>query len=177
MRPPEFSRLVPLARLGGAQFGGAQFGAAPFKDEIAATPDECAALAARFGLLGLERLAARITIERRPGDTILLHATFEAAFTQECVISLEPVAGTVSDNFALCYGPPDAETDGGADEPAFEPLEGDAIDVGEAVAQEFSLSLPPFPHLPDAAVEIDEAVDDEGPFAVLRGLGQSPGSQ
>jgi uncharacterized metal-binding protein YceD (DUF177 family) len=164
---PEFSRLVPLARLG----------AAPFKDEIAATPDECAALAARFGLLALDRLAARIVLERRPGDTILLHAAFEAAFTQECVISLEPVAGTVSDEFVLRYGPPDAETDDGADEPAFEPLEGEAIDVGEAVAQEFSLSLPPFPHLPDAVIEIDQTADDEGPFAALRGLKATPDLQ
>jgi len=164
---PEFSRLVPLARLG----------AAPFKDEIAATAEECAALVARFGLLGLERLTARVEIERRPGDTILLRAAFEAAFTQECVISLEPVAGTIRDEFVLRYGPPDAEPEDGVDDPAFEPLDGDAIDVGEAVAQEFSLSLPPFPHLPDAVIEIDETGDDYGPFAVLRGLKAPPGAQ
>lgn len=167
MSQPEFSRLVPLGRLG----------AAPFKETIAASAEECAALAARFGLLGLDRLEARIALERRPGDTILLHAAFVAAFTQECVISLEPVPGTVSEEFTLRYGPPDAETEDGAEEPAFEPLEGDTIDVGEAVAQEFSLALPPFPHAPDAVIEIEEAADDDGPFAALRGLKPVPDPQ
>lgn len=154
---PEFSRLVPLARVG----------TTPFEQEIAATPEECAALAARFGLLGLDRLTARIVLERKPGDTILLTAEWEAAFAQECVVSLEPVPGTTRERFELRYGPPDAEGEDEAEAPAFEPLAGDAIDVGEAVAQEFSLSLPPFPHLPDAVLEIEEEAEDEGPFAVL----------
>ena len=167
MSAAEFSRPVPLGRLGPA----------PFKEEIAATAEERAALAARFGLLALDRLEARVVLERCPGDTILLTAAFDAAFTQECVISLEPVAGAVSEQFTLRYGPPEAEIDDSADEPAFEPLEDDAIDVGEAVAQEFSLSLPPFPHLPDAVMEFEETEGDEGPFAVLRRIGSPTDSQ
>jgi uncharacterized metal-binding protein YceD (DUF177 family) len=162
--PPEFSRLVPLARIG----------AAAFEQEIAATQEECAALTARFGLLGLDRLTARVVLERKPGDTILLSAEWEAAFMQECVVSLEPVLGTAHERFELRYGPPDVEGEDDAEAPAFEPLEGDAIDVGEAVAQEFSLSLPPFPHLPDAVLEIEEMGEDEGPFAVLERLKTPP---
>jgi uncharacterized metal-binding protein YceD (DUF177 family) len=164
---PEFSRLVPLARVG----------AAPFGQEIAATPEECAALAARFGLLGLDRLTARVVLERKPGDTIFLAAEWEAAFTQECVVSLEPVPDTARERFELRYGPGDAEGEDDAEAPAFEPLEDDAIDIGEAVAQEFSLSLPPFPHLPDAVLEIDEEEADAGPFAVLERLKSPPDSQ
>jgi uncharacterized metal-binding protein YceD (DUF177 family) len=163
---PEFSRPVPLARIA----------AAPFEQEIAATAGECAALAARFGLLGLDRLTARIVLERKPGDTVLLTAEWEAAFTQECVVSLEPVSGTARERFELRYGPADAEGEDDAEAPAFEPLAGDAIDLGEAVAQEFSLSLPPFPHLPDAVLEIGEAAGDEGPFAVLGRLKTPPAS-
>ena len=157
---PEFSRVVPLARVG----------AAPFVQEIAATEEERAALALRFGLLGLGRLMARVVLERKPGDTILLTAEWEAEFTQECVVSLEPVSGTAAERFELRYGPPETEGEDDADAPAFEPLEGDAIDIGEAVAQEFSLSLPPFPHLPDAVLDIDEEAQSEGPFAVLERL-------
>jgi uncharacterized metal-binding protein YceD (DUF177 family) len=156
----EFSRPVPLARVG----------VMPFEQEIAATQEECAALAARFGLLALDRLTARVALERKPGDTILLTAEWDAAFTQECVISLEPVPDTAHERFELRYGPAEAEGEDDAAAPAFEPLEGDVIDVGEAVAQEFSLSLPPFPHLPDALLEIEEAPGDEGPFAVLERL-------
>jgi uncharacterized metal-binding protein YceD (DUF177 family) len=157
---PEFSRFVSLARVG----------AAPFEQEIAATREECAALAVRFGLLGIDRLTARVALERKPGDTILLSAEWEAAFTQECVVSLEPVPGSIGERFELRYGPPATEGEDDAEAPAFEPLEGDAIDVGEAVAQEFSLALPLFPHLPDAVLEIEEEAEDEGPFAVLERL-------
>jgi uncharacterized metal-binding protein YceD (DUF177 family) len=164
---PEFSRLVPLARCG----------AGPFRLEIAATPDECAALALRFRLLGVDRLRAAVVLQRQPDETILLDAEFEAAFTQECVVSLDPAPGTVAERFTLRYAPAEAEPedDGGAgDDPAFEPLTGDAIDIGEAVAQEFSLALPPFPRAPGAEVELDAAADDDGPFAALAGIGKPP---
>jgi uncharacterized metal-binding protein YceD (DUF177 family) len=166
---PEFPRLVPLARLGPV----------PFEQEIAATPEECAALASRFGLLGLDRLAARVALEQRPGGTVLLTAEIEAAFIQECVVSLEPVPGTLAERFALQYGPPEAEpanADESADEPAFEPLAGDSIDIGEAVAQEFSLFLPPFPRAPGAVMEEGDAAEEESPFAVLARLKQPPES-
>src|SRR6202030_3622687 len=56
------------------------------------------------------------------------------------------------------------------DEPAFEPLVGDVIDIGEAVAQEFSLALPSFPRSPGAALEIEGTPPDGGPFAALSRL-------
>ena len=162
MSGPEFSRLVPLARIG----------AAPFRQEIAATPAECAALAKRFGLLTLDRLGAEVSLLRRAGDTILLQARFEAVFAQECVVSLEPVTGTAAESFVLCYGPAEAEPtdDDDPDAPAFEPLTGDAIDIGEAVAQEFSLALPPFPRDPDAVIEAEPQPADNELFAALARL-------
>ena len=42
---------------------------------------------------------------------------------------------------------------------AFEPLVGEAIDIGEAVAQEFSLALPPFPRSPEIRVETETEPD------------------
>ena len=161
---PEFSRLVPLTRLGPT----------PFEQEIAATPAECAALAVRFGLLALDRLTATVTLQRQADETILLRARFAAEFAQECVISLDPVAGSVAEEFALHYGPPEAEPVDDEGEAAFEPLEGDAIDIGEAVAQEFSLSLPPFPHAPDAVVEAPTDPEEGGPFAALARLKEPP---
>jgi uncharacterized metal-binding protein YceD (DUF177 family) len=142
---PEFSRLVPLDRLV----------AGPYRQEIAAEPDERQALAARFDLLSLDRLAAAVVLHRREDGTFLLEAAIEAAFIQSCVVTLEPVHGTLSERFAVRYGSPAAEGNAAPapDDPAFEPLYGDAIDIGEAVAQELSLQLPPFPRLPEAAVE------------------------
>src|SRR5205085_3652336 len=97
------------------------------------------------------------------------HATFSAEFVQSCVITLDPVGGAVSEVFTLLYAPPEAEADAGEtveDEIAFEPLVGNAIDVGEAVAQQFSLALPPFPRSPDAILDAEPPPADEpGPLA------------
>lgn len=156
----EFTRLVPLSRLGSE----------PFRQRLAASEAERAALARRFDLLSLDRLEAEIELVREAGGTILLSAAFDADFAQECIVTLDPVPGSVSERFQLRYGPPETEENmpAGEDDPAFQPLDGTVIDIGEAVAQEFSLSLPPFPRSADAAVAIaapEEAADK--PFAAL----------
>ena len=159
----EFTRLLPLARLGSE----------PSRRHVVADDAERAALARRLDLVSLDRLEADIELVREHGGTILLSGAFEAEFVQECVATLEPVAGSVSERFQLRYGPPAAEDDvpSGDDDPAFEPLIADAIDIGEAVAQEFSLALPPFPRAPDAVIEQSAAEEPGvGPFAPLAGL-------
>lgn len=165
---PEFSRPVPLARLGKE----------PLRQEIAASAEERSALARRLDLVSLDRLAAVVELARQGDGTILLTASLSAEFEQSCVVTLDPVAGRVAENFALRYGPPEREpeTPGDEDEPAFEPLAGDRIDIGEAVAQEFALALPPFPRVPGTSIETElgaaaEPPRDPGPFAGLSRLG------
>ena len=141
------------------------------EDAIAATEAELGALAGRFDLVALGRLAAEVEMVRESSGVILLRASFEAAFVQSCVVTLDPVEGAVAGNFMLRYGPPEAETDQGAgDDVAFEPLIGDVIDIGEAVAQEFSLALPSFPRRLGAVLEIEEGPPEAGPFAALSRL-------
>jgi uncharacterized metal-binding protein YceD (DUF177 family) len=159
----EFTRLVPLARLGGE----------PFRQPIAANAAERAALARRFDLVSLDRLEAEVELRREPLGTILLSATFAAEFAQQCIVTLDPVAGSVSERFELRYGPPEAEerAPAGEQDPAFEPLEGESIDIGEAIAQEFSLALPPFPRAADAVIATELEEDrSENPFAALARL-------
>jgi uncharacterized metal-binding protein YceD (DUF177 family) len=156
----EFSRLVALVRIG----------AEPYRQHIAAGEAERDALARRFDLVSLDRLEADIELVREASGTILLSADFTAAFAQECIVTLDPVPGAVGEQFQLRYGPPEAEeiVPSGDDDPAFEPLNGDTIDIGEAVAQEFSLALPSFPRVPNAVVEPASSGDaGDGPFAVL----------
>src|SRR5438105_13170833 len=88
---PEFSRIVQLAQLG----------TEPFRQEIAASVKEREALAERFGLLALDRLMAEVELVRHGQDTILLQAAFEAAFVQNCVVTLDPVDGAMAASFAL----------------------------------------------------------------------------
>ena len=162
---PEFSRPVPLARLGFA----------PFRQQIEATPREREKLSRRFDLLALDRLNAAVELRRQGDQVIVLEAAFEADFVQSCVVTLEPVAGTICDHFTLVYGPAEAEqgVESQGDDAAFEPLNGDVIDIGEAVAQELSLSLPAFPRHPDAKSDTETAAQPTGsPFISLARLKQ-----
>ena len=158
---PEFSRLVALAQLS----------TRPYRQRIEATAGEREKLSRRLDLISLDRLVAEVELRRQSSEVILLEAEFAAEFEQCCAVTLEPVRGQVSDRFSLVYGPaPEEEQEIAltSDEPAFEPLHGNSIDIGEAVAQELSLALPVFPRDPDA--KIDQATMEEplqGPFATL----------
>jgi len=161
---PEFSRRVATARLG----------MEPFQQRIEATAEERARLSRRFELIALYRLAAEVMLRRQSAVAILLEAEFTADFEQCCAVTLEPVRGTVCDRFSLVYGsaPEDQpEIAFSEDEPVFEPLNGDSVDIGEAVAQGLSLALPLFPRHPEALVDeaaVVEPLDER--FAALARL-------
>jgi uncharacterized metal-binding protein YceD (DUF177 family) len=165
---PEFSRLVPLDQIGGK----------PFARRIEATVEEREKLSQRFDLLVLNRFVAEVELRRQSPEIILLEAQFEAEFEQSCAVTLEPVRGAVSDRFSLIYGPAPQNQEEfvlSGDEPEFEPLYGDVIDIGEAVAQELSLALPVFPRDPDAVIDgVEGAEPSEGPFAALSRLRTKP---
>jgi uncharacterized metal-binding protein YceD (DUF177 family) len=112
-----------------------------------------------------------VELTRESDAVIRLEASFEAEFVQSCAVTVEPVAGAISDRFSLLYGPPEKEPQrisSNVDEPAFEPLVGETIDIGEAVAQELSLALPLFPRHTDSSMEIEFAETPiESPFASL----------
>ena len=161
---PEFSRLVPVAQLS----------TRPFRQRIKATAEERERLSRRFDLISLDRLVAEVHLRRQNPEMILFDAEFTAEFEQCCAVTLEPVRGTVSDRFSLVYGPaPEDEHEIAltSDGPAFEPLHGNSIDIGEAVAQELSLALPIFPRDPEARIDQAAMAEPlEGPFAMLARL-------
>jgi uncharacterized metal-binding protein YceD (DUF177 family) len=118
------------------------------------------------------------------GGFVRLAAEFTATVVQSCVVTLEPVESSISENFTLLYGATEEQEevvlDGEAE--TLEPLGEGAIDIGEAVAQQLSLALDPYPRAPQAAGEADSASPGENrpesPFAVLArraGEGRSSG--
>jgi len=163
---PEFSRRIDGLRLSSA---GEDY-------EISAKPEELAALAQRFDLLALDRLNAKVRLTPLPGGYYRLAAAFEAELTQACAVTAEPVPSRMSESFTLTYGPvaesSEIVLDGDA-EPV-EPLDDGMIDIGEAVAQQLSLALDPFPRAPGAAFEEGTDLSDqsppESPFAALAKL-------
>jgi uncharacterized metal-binding protein YceD (DUF177 family) len=158
----EFSRIVALDRLPPGET----------EHDIAAEPGERVALAERFGLLALDRLEARVRLTRLAGGLVRLAAELSADVVQECVLSLEPVAGRVEERFTLLYGEgreDAAEVVLSGETELVEPVSGGVIDIGEAVAQQLSLALDPFPRAPGVAAPeaAPEAAKAQSPFAAL----------
>ena len=164
---PEFSRRQLLTEP--AQAGVAEV--------LEATPMECAALAKRFGIEALRHVRASFIRKPYPGGGLLIAGRIKAEAVQLCVMSLDPVTEHLDKPFTLVVLPPDgtpSEDPDGPDE--IEIDETGHFDLGEALAEELSLSLNPYPraagaHLP---VGLEEAPKEapRNPFAklaVLRG--------
>lgn len=168
----EFARPVRLDVLGSA----------PRALAIAAEPDECAALATRFGLIALDSLAADATLTR-DGDAVLAEGRVRASVVQACIATGDPVPATIDSPFSLRFVPEGAAPAGdeielSEDDCDVVEYQGLAIDLGEAVAETLSLALAPFPRSPDAGAALkaagvkseEEAVAEASPFAKLKGL-------
>lgn len=147
--------------------------------EIGADETERRRLAGRFGLKSIERLSARISLARRAG---ILHAdgAIDAAVTQSCVVTGDPMPARVTAPFAVRYVP---GAFAGASEEEFElsaedcdtlPLDGNRIDLGELAAETLALALDPFPRSEGADAALAESglagEAGTGPFAALKGL-------
>lgn len=152
--------------------------------EISAEAHELAALARRFGLVAIESLAAKVTLERDEADPILrLRGHFTAHVTQSCVVSLEPVVspveGAVEGDYttdadaaaqSVRHMAPDDDVAPGEDDLP-ELLEGGEIDIGEVVAEQLGINLDPYPRRPGAVFSAaGEELKRISPFAVLRDL-------
>lgn len=143
--------------------------------EFEATTEERAAIALALGLVSLEALAVNATIEPWRGEGVRLMGTVRAKVTQECVVTLEPVPGSVAEDFDVRLHPDAAPTrevavDPEAPDPP-EPLTGYEVDVGEIALQHFILGLDPYPRREGAAFETPaEEESVPSPFAALADL-------
>ncbi len=141
---PEFSRPVRL-------------GPEPRELTLEASPAEREALARRFGILGIGALSARLRLVPEPGGTVRARGTLSAAVEQECVVTLEPVAQSVEaplDLRILAEGEVPADDD--PDSPDEIESHGGIVDLGEAVAEQLSLALDPYPRAEGAELpELD----------------------
>lgn len=165
---PEFSRPVLLEAIGDRGV----------VRDIEASPEERAALAKRFGVLSIAMLKARVHLNWAQGGKLLeLTGLYEADVEQSCVVTLEPVQEHISEKLDLLFerqakgaGTPARAVELTSLEDA-EPLPESALDIGEVVAEEFALSLNPYPRKPDASLGGGETAGrGPGPFDVLARL-------
>jgi uncharacterized metal-binding protein YceD (DUF177 family) len=155
-----------------------QIGAGENRLSVSAEPGERAALARRFGLAGIESLAADYAI-RRDTTGVVARGHLSARVTQICSVTGDPLPVRVEEDFAIRFLPePDAEL---ADEAELSEDEcdivfytGGAIDLGEAAGETLLLSLDPFPRGPNAASALKAAgvisEEEVTPLGALSGL-------
>ena len=143
---PEFSRRVEIGRLSGR----------PVPRSISADAGERAALARRFDLLALNRLEAALELRRETDDTVRVTGLLTAEVAQACVVTLEPVVSAISESFTWRFAPSESESNLVLDPEAevIEPIVDDAIDLGEAAAQQLALALDPYPRAPGARFDM-----------------------
>ena len=164
---PEFSRPLRLDTIGAGER----------EIVIEADADERKALAGRFRLLAIERLAATVAVKRDAAG-VLASDHLSGAVVQACSVTGDPVPAEIEEDFAIRFLP---EGSGSGDEVELSEEDcdtvfyaGGAIDLGEAVAETLALALDPFPRSPGAEAALREAgvlsEEEAGPFAALAAL-------
>lgn len=164
---PEFSRPVRLDQIGPATQSVA----------ISADEPERLALTRRFRLRSIDSLEAQYALDA-DGDGWLARGTLKAGVVQACVATGQDVAESVDAPFAIRFV---VETETSADEVELSEdecdvmmIDGDRIDMGEAIAQTLVLNLTPYPRAPDADEYLRKmgvkSEEEAGPLGALRDL-------
>jgi len=143
---------------------------------IEADEGERAAVARRFDLVAIDRLAAELTM-RRDGAGILVTGRVTAAVVQACSVTAERLEVAVDEPVLVRFVEPatdEEEVELSADALDTIEIEGGAIDLGEAAAQTMALALDPFPRGPNAGKVLKQAgvigEDEAKPTGALAGL-------
>lgn len=151
---------------------------------IEATPEERAALAARFGLGAVESLRAEVALEQKP-RAIRATGRLRATIMQPCAISGEDFPVTIDEPVDLRFieenqrrarDGEDEEIELEADDCDEIEYTGEMFDLGEAVAQTLGLAIDPYAEGPNAdaaraAAGIVAEGEQLGPLAdLLAGL-------
>lgn len=166
----------------------------PVQLTLEPSDEERKRLALRLGVIAVDMLKCDISLKQESGSNIVhVIGTMQADLTQKCVVTLEPVAAHVEDEFEAWYADSEAAVSlskvkqekaskgGNAevkmleehDDP--EPIINGKIDLGELVSQYFSLSINPYPHAEGVHYKVGddtdfkaEESDVNNPFAVLK---------
>jgi uncharacterized metal-binding protein YceD (DUF177 family) len=161
---PALSKIINVEDL---PPGGADF-------LIDADESERRAIARRLNIQGLSRLSGAVRATPFKGG-VAIRLTLDAIAERQCVVSLEPMPETISDTIDMRFDR--AFQDDGLEESdvLVEPLEGDAVDLGELLVQQLSLSLDPYPRKPgaDSLMEKYRSAASRSPFATLKDMAKA----
>ena len=169
---PEFSRSISLRHIQGHPV------------ELEASDAERQALTKRFAISAVEALSAQVTLDRQ-GDRIDAKGSMVADIVQACAVSGEDFPVHIEEAIAVRFVPEGSihpwlednnEIEIELEKSDLDEVEytGDALDLGEAVAQTLALAIDPYAEGPDAdamrkkaGIKTDDA--PSGPLAEALG--------
>jgi len=147
--------------------------------DLTADEAERAAVAKRLDLLAVSRFEAHVVLSRE-AKIVTAKGRVRAQLDQACVASGEPVPARIDEAFTLRFVPaptvegPEPEIELGAEELDTVFHDGQAIDLGEALADTLGLALDPYLRGANAEVALKQAgvlsEGEAGPFALLAQL-------
>lgn len=145
-----------------------------------ATASELTAVAAALGVLSCDFLKVRYTLRPAGKTRHVLTGSIDAAVTQSCVVTLEPVTTQSSEEFTVELWPRDEVPpieDGvldALDDEGPEPIDNGTVAIGHLVLEYVACMIDPYPRRPDTVFswvdEAAEASDGGNPFAKLKAL-------
>ena len=176
MNPKTFSHRINVSNLS----------AKPIHATLTADERERAWLAERWGVLSVDAVSADLELSRWKRDGVRVKGIIGAEITQECVVTLDPISETLSEEIEALYVPEGSKlarvqtSDIGemvieAEGPdAPEVFVGDSIDIAQIYEEFIVLAIDPYPRkegaeLPPGEPEI-ETDPAESPFAGLSEL-------
>nr|WP_246504062.1 DUF177 domain-containing protein [Plastoroseomonas arctica] len=137
-------------------------------------------MAERFAIPAIHSLEAELSLAPANGGTVVAEGRLRAEVVQSCVVTLDPVDQAVDVALHLRFIPEGDEPSDDPDTPDEIEIQAGMIDLGEAVAEQLSLALDPYPRAPGAALPAHLAPPEEPvrepakvhPFAALKPRGQ-----
>lgn len=159
------------------------------RERLVAAAGEREAVAEKADILSLDLLEVELEFKRWRRNGVSVTGVVRAKLTQECVVTLEPVASELLEEIDRIFLPegsrllrPQLNSEGelivdheGRDEP--EAFFGDTLDAWEIALEHFMLGIDPFPRKPGATfeqtTENDEDKsdgDENSPFSALKDL-------
>ena len=153
--------------------------------DLVADDEERRAIAQRLGLESIDRFEAHAMLSR-DGEELRARGRIGASLQQRCVVTNEPVAAHVDEPFDIAFRPEptvaeaDDEVELGPEDCDVVFYDGNAIELGAAIADTLALSVDPYPRSASAEAALKEAgvltEDQAGPFAALAALKKGLGS-
>ena len=158
----ELSRPVPADRVG----------ATGLRVRVEATAPECEAIAKRLMVPSVQSVRCDWLLRPAQAGCIEGEGSMLARLHQECVVSLDPFAVELVEEFAVRFVPAGQERDDAddPDEPDELTIDDGVLELGEATVEQLALALDPYPRKPGAALPDEARGAQENPFGALARL-------